>query len=969
MTQTSVRLETLGRVELLGAGTIAEGLNRRRRKLAVLALLAMEQRPVPRTELVELFWGGQPEARARHSLSDALSHLRRVLGHDALITDGPAVRLRAGALAVDALELQAAAERHAWQDVLALHRGPFLAGVALDDSDRLEEWLVRTRRRLDALAATACARECEAYAARGDWVSALRLSERWMVIAPDGARARRFNERAREAASTSGRAHSANAPEGLTARWTAAVAGDAGVAIVTGDAAARHSATRALTWRAAASGATTLVVRAYAGEADRAHGITAELARMMADAPGLAGADPEHLATLSGLAPEIGARFSIAPSSAASPTRVVAALRGALESVAYETPCLVVVDDAHLSDAASIATLIEVASATVGPSLLVLSAPAGALPETVGPRATTIALAPPSAPSSDAGPATALTVAPVARRPAGAERSFAALVGAALLLLVIALASGTWSRGARAATGTTRSAAAARLYEQGVREYTAGHVAEAGPLFEAALREDTAFAMAAHYVVRVRGTSDQEALARALRLAERAPDRERLLIRATWLMELNDPQGGAAAETLVIRYPDEVEALVLYGRTLESRGDFASAVRWMQRAVDRDSAGLRGVATACHACAALGVMKSAALFAGSFRTAEEAMRRLATTYHDDEQRARMWMEIALVRARDERLADAAAAVDSAIARYPAVDPAAVRLELMIRRGALDAADSALRLAAASAAPAARLAALTSRVHVLRLQARHREAVQVARHVAALADTLGGGYMDGMRVLAVAQSSENPREAAAIFDSLATLPFLSDFPARDARHRAWMLTLAASARARAGDTSALAALADAVEQIGARSAYGRDRRLHHHIRGLLWEARGDTARAVAELHLARFSRTETYLGVRLARGELALGRVNDAIATAESALRGPLDSQNQYESRTELHEILAQAYARSGAPARARRHLAIVTRSWRHADGEWAVRAARAGSAMDAMAAMAPMADALTAALH
>src|SRR5687768_2403167 len=75
------RLVTLGRLALVdAAGRDDESLRKRKRKLAVLVVLALERRPVSRDTLVDMFWGEQEEERARHSLSDALSHLRRVLG-------------------------------------------------------------------------------------------------------------------------------------------------------------------------------------------------------------------------------------------------------------------------------------------------------------------------------------------------------------------------------------------------------------------------------------------------------------------------------------------------------------------------------------------------------------------------------------------------------------------------------------------------------------------------------------------------------------------------------------------------------------------------------------------------------------------------------------------------------------------------------------------------------------------------
>src|ERR671939_1649306 len=79
------RLITLGRIALVDLrGEEDATLSKRRLKLALLVVLALARRPLSRDALVEMFWGEQDEERARHSLSDALSHLRRVLGRDAV---------------------------------------------------------------------------------------------------------------------------------------------------------------------------------------------------------------------------------------------------------------------------------------------------------------------------------------------------------------------------------------------------------------------------------------------------------------------------------------------------------------------------------------------------------------------------------------------------------------------------------------------------------------------------------------------------------------------------------------------------------------------------------------------------------------------------------------------------------------------------------------------------------------------
>src|SRR3954469_1637832 len=103
------RLITLGRVALMTPVGEDADLGRRRRKLALLAVLALSPAPLTRATLAQMFWGDEDEDRARHSLSDALSDLRHVLGRDAISGRSEIVQLEnRGRLAVDALELEVA---------------------------------------------------------------------------------------------------------------------------------------------------------------------------------------------------------------------------------------------------------------------------------------------------------------------------------------------------------------------------------------------------------------------------------------------------------------------------------------------------------------------------------------------------------------------------------------------------------------------------------------------------------------------------------------------------------------------------------------------------------------------------------------------------------------------------------------------------------------------------------------------
>jgi predicted ATPase/DNA-binding SARP family transcriptional activator len=135
--------------------------------LALLVFLAVESdRPHQRASLAALLWPDQPEARARHSLRQALSTLRRVTGADSspVVVARDTVYFDRGAdHHVDAIELTAlldACDRHDHADpstcapchsrrehAVALYRGELLDGFAIPDSDTFENWVQVWRQR------------------------------------------------------------------------------------------------------------------------------------------------------------------------------------------------------------------------------------------------------------------------------------------------------------------------------------------------------------------------------------------------------------------------------------------------------------------------------------------------------------------------------------------------------------------------------------------------------------------------------------------------------------------------------------------------------------------------------------------------------------------------------------------------------------------------------------------------------
>ncbi|NJD10512.1 MAG: hypothetical protein FIB01_08790, partial [Gemmatimonadetes bacterium] len=181
------RLITLGRLSLDNGPVTAaaDALRKQRRKLAVLAHLAMERSPVPRDTLTDMFWGEQEETRARHSLSEALSHLRRVLGPNAITARGTDVQLSPSApLTVDALELRAAAAAEQWDQAIRLHTGAFLDGVHPGGGARLESWIERERQALEQSFLHACERAYAAHRSAGRWDYALAVARRWLEADP-----------------------------------------------------------------------------------------------------------------------------------------------------------------------------------------------------------------------------------------------------------------------------------------------------------------------------------------------------------------------------------------------------------------------------------------------------------------------------------------------------------------------------------------------------------------------------------------------------------------------------------------------------------------------------------------------------------------------------------------------------------------------------------------------------------------
>ena len=208
---------------------------------------------------------------------------------------------------------------------------------------------------------------------------------------------------------------------------------------------------------------------------------------------------------------------------------------------------------------------------------------------------------------------------------------------------------------------TTRSVAAYSLYAQGLRSNAEGDMAGARRLFEAALREDSMFAMAAfHYgrLSRVDALHSPSRLARALRLSAHASERERLMIRAGYAWAMTTRELGTLADSLVTRYPQETQGHLYQGIARMQTGDFVGAIPPLRRVIAMDSVAFTRAnsATGCDACTAMLQLVTRTSWPTRLSAAEREARRWT---HLEPASARPWVALWDVLERAGRFIESA----------------------------------------------------------------------------------------------------------------------------------------------------------------------------------------------------------------------------------------------------------------------------------------------------------------------
>jgi DNA-binding SARP family transcriptional activator len=149
-----------------------------RKALALLAVLALADRPRPRDVLAELLWPEHDAEHARGALRRTLSALRSAIGAEAVDATRDRVSLaRGGGLRVDVDVFRSAAAEGRLADAVAAFRGEFLEGFGLRDAPGFDDW---QRSEADALG-----RELASVLARlveetGD----VAVAQRWLELDP-----------------------------------------------------------------------------------------------------------------------------------------------------------------------------------------------------------------------------------------------------------------------------------------------------------------------------------------------------------------------------------------------------------------------------------------------------------------------------------------------------------------------------------------------------------------------------------------------------------------------------------------------------------------------------------------------------------------------------------------------------------------------------------------------------------------
>ena len=151
-----LRLLTFGGVNIRVGGAMVTGVSTGRRRLALLALLAVARdRGLNRDKIQAYLWPESDTERARHGLNQMVYFQRRHLDGEELFLGKKTLRLNPAVITTDVWDFEDALDAGAHEVAVRLYAGSFLDGFFLPEAPGFERWVDDHRRRLSERCARA----------------------------------------------------------------------------------------------------------------------------------------------------------------------------------------------------------------------------------------------------------------------------------------------------------------------------------------------------------------------------------------------------------------------------------------------------------------------------------------------------------------------------------------------------------------------------------------------------------------------------------------------------------------------------------------------------------------------------------------------------------------------------------------------------------------------------------------------
>lgn len=180
-----LRLLTFGGLNLLVGGQTTTGSVTRRRRLALLALLAVARdRGMNRDKIQAHLWPDSDTERARHGLNQLVYFQRRHLDGGELFLGRKTLRLNRDAITADVWDFEDAVDAGAHKAAAGVYAGPFLDGFFLRGAPGFERWADDQRSRLSQRCAAALGALAKAASEQGDHHQAVEWWRRAAELNP-----------------------------------------------------------------------------------------------------------------------------------------------------------------------------------------------------------------------------------------------------------------------------------------------------------------------------------------------------------------------------------------------------------------------------------------------------------------------------------------------------------------------------------------------------------------------------------------------------------------------------------------------------------------------------------------------------------------------------------------------------------------------------------------------------------------